>query len=51
MPKPPQSKPIWDPTDPFIVEYQRTHPHVEAAWRSGRAPTMVALDIETRDGI
>ena len=33
VPKPPQSPAIWDPRDPFIVEYRDAHPRVEAAWR------------------
>jgi len=33
LPKPPDSKPIWDPLDPFIIEYQNSHRRVVAAWR------------------
>jgi hypothetical protein len=33
QPWPPRGKPIWDPLDPFIIEYQKTHPVVRAAWR------------------
>lgn len=33
LPWPSRGKIIWDPLDPFIIEYRRTHPVVEAAWR------------------
>lgn len=33
LPWPSRGKPIWDPRDSFIIEYRKTHPVVEAAWR------------------
>lgn len=49
VPKPPQSPSIWDPRDPFIVEYRAAHPRVEAAWRRCPWPAakMTGLGIET----
>lgn len=46
LPKPERGAVIWDPRDPFIVEYRKEHPVVEAAWRTRRAHS-VGLDIET----
>lgn len=54
LPWPPRGNTIWDPLDPFIIEYRRTHPIIQAAWRTkGQrpAPEKVTLDIETRDGV
>ena len=51
LPWPVRAPVVWDPRDPFIIEYRKAHPPVEAAWRSaqGSEPIMVGLDIETRD--
>jgi len=33
LPPDERGKAIWDPRDPFIIDFQKAHPRVEAGWR------------------
>lgn len=44
LPKPPRSPAIWDPRDPFIIEYRKAHP---PGGGTGGAPRMTGLGAET----
>ena len=34
LPKPPDTPVIWNPTDPFIIQFQHSHQRPQAAWRT-----------------
>ena len=50
LPQPPRGKPIWDPTDPFIVEYRREHPPIISREERDRLTMVVDFEVCDKDG-